>query len=158
MSLKDRLAHAWNAFTNKNDDVLTYSVGESYSTRPDRVRLQTGNDKTIIASLYNRIAIDVAAISIEHARKDENGRYIETIDSGLNWCLTESANIDQTGRQFIQDVAMSLFDEGCVAIVATDTTLNPKLSGSYDVKTMRVGKVIQWYPEYVKVRVYNEAP
>ena len=139
------------------DPTLNYSsLGDSYYYRPDRIRFSRGNERTIATAIFNRIAMDVAAINIRHVRLDENGRYISDINSGLNDCLTLSANIDQTSRAFIQDVVMSMLDEGCVAIVPIDTTINPKLSNSYDILSMRTGKVIEWYPAHVKVRVYNE--
>jgi hypothetical protein len=124
--------------------------------RPDRVRLTIGNERSIIASIYNRISIDVAAIAIRHVRLDQNGRYIETINSGLNEALTLQANIDQTSRAFIQDVMISMFDEGCVAIVPVDTTMNPKISNSWDIQTMRTGEIMEWFPNHVRVRVYND--
>lgn len=154
-SFGSRLKHAWNAFLNK-DPTNYASVGPSYSYRPDRPRLTRGNERSIATSVYNRIALDVAAITIQHCKLDENGRMISTINSGLNNCLNLEANLDQTGRAFIQDVVMSMFDEGCIAIVPVDTTFNPKITGSYDVNSMRVGKILEWYPTHVRVRVYNE--
>ena len=157
MGLFDRLQHGWNAFVNNRDPTVNYyPAAGSYSYRPDRPRFSRGNERSIITAVYNRIAIDVAAIAIQHVRLDKNGRFIETINSGLNNCLTVEANIDQTGRAFIQDVVMSMLDEGCVAIVPVDTTFNPDLSGSYDIQTMRTGKILEWYPSHVKVRVYND--
>lgn len=155
-----RLKRAWNAFT-KNRDPTEYNVqhqntGMGYVYRPDRVRFSRGNERSIVTSVYNRIAMDVAAISIKHCRVDKNGRYIEDIKSGLNDCLTVEANIDQTGRSFIQDVVMSMFDEGAVAIVPVDTSFDPTVSSSYDILSMRTGKIIEWYPAHVKVRVYND--
>ena len=156
-SFGSRLKHAWNAFLNR-DPTAHYrgDIGPSYSYRPDRPRLTRGNERSIVTSVYNRIALDVAAINIQHVRLDENGRFIETIDSGLNNCLSLEANIDQTGRAFIQDVVMSMLDEGCVAIVPVDTTIDPKVSSSYDIQSMRTGKILEWYPSHVKVRVYND--
>ena len=156
-SFGSRLKHAWNAFLNK-DPTQSQSInyGVSYGYRPDRPRFSRGNERTIVTSVYNRIAIDVASIDIQHVRLDDNNRYIETIDSGLNNCLTLEANIDQTGRALLQDVVMSLMDEGSVAIVPTDTTADPRITSSYDILSMRVGKIIDWYPAHVKVRVYNE--
>lgn len=159
---RDRLQHAWNAFFNKDPtrdltpNYSPYSGAYSTSVRPDRIRLTRGNERTIITSVYNRIALDVAATTIEHVRLDQNGRFIETLDTGLNECLTLSANRDQTGRSFMQDVVMSLFDEGCVAIVPTDTNNNLLETNSYDILAMRTGRIITWYPMHVKVRVYNE--
>jgi hypothetical protein len=131
-------------------------MGMGYVYRPDRVRFTRGNERSIVTSIYNRIAMDVAAISIKHCRVDKNGRYIEDIKSGLNDCLTVEANIDQSGRSFIQDVVMSMFDEGAVAIVPVDTSIDPTQTSSYDILSMRTGKIIEWYPAHVKVRVYND--
>ena len=156
-SFLSRLKHAWNAFTNNKDPTPKYQdIGASYYYRPDRQRFTGGNERTIVTSVYNRIALDAAAVEIKHVRLDENGRYMETIDSGINRCLNEEANIDQTGRAFIQDVVMSMLDEGCVAIVPVDTTFNPNITNSYDIQSMRVGKILQWYPNHIQVRVYNE--
>lgn len=156
-SFLSRLKHAWNAFFNNKDPTPKYQdIGASYYYRPDRQRFTGGNERTIVTSVYNRIALDAAAVEIKHVRLDENGRYMETIDSGINRCLNEEANIDQTGRAFIQDVVMSMLDEGCVAIVPVDTTFNPNITNSYDVQSMRVGKILQWYPSHIQVRVYNE--
>lgn len=156
MGFIDRLQHGWNAFMNK-DPTREYrpDYGMSYSHRPDRPRLTRGNEKTIITSVYNRIALDVSAINIRHCRLDDNERFLENINSNLNSCLNLEANIDQTGRAFIQDVVMSMLDEGVVAIVPVDTTVNPE-QGSFDILTMRTGKIIEWYPRHVKVRVYND--
>lgn len=154
-SLGSRLKHAWNAFTSR-DPTINMTVGPSYYYRPDRPRFSRGNERSIVTSVYNRIALDVSALDIKHTRLDENGRYIEDIKSGLNHCLTIEANIDQTSRAFIQDVVISMMDEGCVAIVPIDTTLNPLDTGGYDINTMRVGKIVQWYPRHVKVRIYND--
>lgn len=151
-----RVRSAWNAFLNRDPtEPYRQNVGVSYSYRPDRPRFTRGNEKSIVTSVYNRIALDASAISIQHVRLDENGRFLETIDSGLNNCLNLEANIDQTGRAFLQDVVMSMFDEGCVAIVPVDTTSNPE-TGSFDIKTMRTGKIVEWYPRHVKVKVYND--
>lgn len=159
MSVGSRLQHAWNAFFNKDpthDISNTLDVGGGYSSRPDRVRFSRGNEKSIVTAVFNRIALDAAAISIEHVRLDENNRYIYSMSSKLNNCLTLEANIDQTGRALIQDVVMSMLDEGCVAIVPTDTTYNPNKTDSYDIAELRVGKILTWYPNMVQVRVYNE--
>lgn len=139
-----------------NRDPTYKPTGSSYSSRPDRPRLSRGNERSIITSIFNRIALDVAGIDIKHCRLDENNRYIEDIKSNLNECLSTEANIDQTGRAFIQDVVMSMLDEGCVAIVPVDTTINPKITSSYDILSMRTGKILDWYPEHVRVRVYND--
>ena len=155
-SFLSRLKHAWNAFNNKDPTPKYQDIGASYYYRPDRQRFTGGNERTIVTSVYNRIALDAAAVEIKHVRLDENERYLETIDSGINRCLNEEANIDQTGRAFIQDVVMSMLDEGCVAIVPVDTTFNPNVTNSYDIQSMRVGKILQWYPNHIQVRVYNE--
>ena len=155
-SLIDRLQHGWNAFMGCDPTMHYPYVGSSYTVRPDRVRFSRGNERSIVTSVYNRIALDVAAISINHCKLDDDGRFLEVIDSKLNSCLNLEANIDQTGRAFIQDVVASMFDEGCVAIVPTDTTFDPKVTGSYDILTMRTGKILDWYPAHVRVRVYNE--
>lgn len=153
-----RLKHAWNAFTNKDptEDYSSNGLMVSYGTRPDRPRFTRGNERSIATSVYNRIAMDVASLRINHVRLDENDRFTSIINSGLNECLTLSANLDQTGRAFIQDVVMSLLDEGCVAIVPVDTTIDPRKSGSYDIESMRTAKVVDWYPNAVKVRLYND--
>ena len=155
LNIGNRLKHAFNAFMNK-DPTYYRNIGSGYSIRPDRPRLSRGNERSIVTSIFNRIAIDVSNIDIKHCRLDNNGRFIEEIDSGLNNCLSLEANIDQTGRAFIQDIVMSMLDEGCVAIVPVDTTLNPKITNSYDILSMRTGKIIEWYPAHVKVRVYND--
>lgn len=153
-----RLKHAWNVFTNKDPTGSSYlrNDGMSYSYRPDRPRFSRGNERSIVTSVYNRIALDVASININHVRLDENDRFVSIIPSKLNECLTLDANIDQTGRGFIQDVVMSMLDEGSVAIVPVDTTFNPKVTGSYDIESMRTGKIIEWKPRHVKVRLYND--
>ena len=157
LAISSRLKHAWNAFFSNRDPTSSYrDVGMGYSYRPDRVRLTRGNERSIVTSVYNRIALDASAIDIIHARLDDNDRFMSIIDSGLNNCLTVEANIDQTGRSFFQDVVMSMLDEGCVAIVPVDTTTDPTISGSYDVNTLRTGKILEWYPSHVKVKVYNE--
>ena len=156
-TLGSRLKHAWNAFVNNRDPTVSYrDIGGGYSYRPDRPRLTRGNERSIITSVYNRIALDTAAIRIQHCKLDENGRLVSTMNSKLNNCLTLEANIDQTARAFIQDAVMSMLDEGCVAIVPVETTLNPKLTESYDISSMRTAKIIEWYPQHVRVRLYNE--
>ena len=152
----DRLKHAWNAFMNRDPPMEYKDLGYVYSTRPDRMRFTRGNEKTIVTSVYNRIAIDCASITIQHAQLDDNGRFIEVIDSGLNNCLTLEANIDQTGRAFIQDVVQSMFDEGCVAIVPVETKINLREASSYDILQLRTGKVVDWYPRHVGIIVFNE--
>ena len=153
-SFGDRLRHAWNAF-NGRDPTPTRGGTVSFY-RPDRPRFTRGNERSIVTSIYNRIGMDVASLTFNHVRLDDSGRYKANIESGLNSCLNLAANKDQTGRAFIQDVVMSMLDEGCVAIVPVDTTLNPKVTGSYDIESMRVGKVIEWYPDSVQVRLYND--
>lgn len=156
-SFTERLKHAWNAFMNRDPPPYTpVNYGYTSTFRPDRMRFTRGNERSIITSVYNRIAMDCAAITIEHVRLDDNGRYMAPIDSGLNSCLNIEANKDQTGRAFIQDAVMSMFDEGCVALVPVDTTINPMRSGSYDIQTLRTGRITQWYPNYVRVMLYNE--
>lgn len=151
-----RLRHAWNIFMDKDDNLLYPNFSQvSYSSRPDKPMLSFVNKKNIVAALYNRLALDVASITIQHVKLDDNGRFKEVIDSGLNRCFNLEANIDQTGRAFIQDVVISMLDEGCVAIVPIDTTTDPK-KGSFDINTMRTGKILEWYPQHVKVRVYND--
>lgn len=158
ISVGSRFKKAWNIFRNKDPSYEYRDLGISYSYRPERIRFTRGNERTIVTSIYNRIALDVSSITLQHVRLDENGRYLNTINSGLNNCLTLEANIDQTSREFIQDVVMSMFDEGCVAIVPVDIDRNidPEVSGSYDIDTMRTGKILEWYPRHVKVRVYND--
>lgn len=156
LTIGSRLKNAWNAFTNRDPTRWYESVGSGYSSRPDRPRLSRGNERSIITSIFNRIALDVASVGIKHCRLDENGRYIEDINSSLNECLNLEANIDQTGRALIQDVVMSMLDEGCVAIIPVDTTADPKITSSYDILSMRTGKILEWYPAHVKVRIYND--
>ena len=157
MGLGTRLQHAWNAFVNNRDPTMQYrDIGASYSYRPDRPRLTRGNERSIVTSVYNRIAIDCAAIDIKHVRLDDNERFKEEIDSGLNNCLSIEANIDQSGRAFIQDVVMSMLDEGCVAIIPVETDKDPILTDSYKILSMRTGKILEWYPAHVKVRAYDE--
>ena len=156
MSFKSRLMHAWDVFRNREPTVPYQNMGPGSAYRPDRPRLTRGNERTIVTSLYNRIALDVAALNITHCQMDDNGRFLNAINSSLNNCLTLEANLDQTGRAFMQDIVMSMLDEGCVAIVPVDTTLDPNLTGAYDILTMRTGKILEWYPRHVRVRVYNE--
>ena len=157
LEVSSRLKHAWNAFINNRDPTASYrDIGPGYSYRPDRPRLTRGNERSIITSVYNRIALDVAANDIRHVKLDEDDRFSEIIDSGLNNCLALDANIDQTGRAFIQDAVMSMLDEGCVALVPIETTFNPQQTGSFDINTIRTGKILDWYPKHVRVSVYNE--
>jgi hypothetical protein len=159
--LGSRLKHAWNAFMNADDQFRVMSevgqVGASYGMRPDRVRLHFTNERTIISSIYTRLAIDIASISLRHVRNDDQGRYLEDMVSGLNNCLTLEANIDQAARAFRQDIVFTILDEGVAAIVPVDTSINPDESGSYDIKTLRVGKIMEWYPRHVRVELWNEA-
>lgn len=155
LNLSTRLAHAWNAFTSR-DPTQYIITGPGYSSRPDRPRLSRGNEKSIATSIFNRIALDVSSVNIKHCRLDKNGRYVEDIDSGLNNCLNLEANKDQTGRAFIQDVVLSMLDEGCVALVPVETTIDPKSSNSYQIDSMRTGKITEWYPDTVRVRLYND--
>lgn len=156
MALMDRLKHAWNIFKNKDPTQVNWNIGPSYGYRPDRMRYTRGNERSIVTAVYNRIAMDVAAVNLKHIRLDENDRYKETIDSGLNNCLSIEANLDQTGRAFIQDLVASMLDEGCVAAVPTDADDEPEDSGNFKVYTLRTGKILEWYPRHVKVEVYNE--
>lgn len=156
MSLSNRLAHAWNAFTANKDPTPRMDYGMSYSRRPDRPHFTRGNERSIINAIYNRIAMDAAEISIKHVKLDKNGRYMETVESGLNTCLNLEANIDQTGRAFLHDIYVSTLDEGCIAIVPVDTTIDPDISGGYDINSIRVGRIVEWYPAHVKVRLYDD--
>ena len=155
-NFSSRIKHAWNAFLNRDPTDYYRDSSGGYSSRPDRQRLNMGHERSIITSVYNRIAIDVASIVIQHVRLDENDCFIGSINSGLNNCLTVDANIDQTGRSFIQDIVMSMLDEGCVAIVPVDTTFNPSITNSYDINSMRTGRIIEWRPKNIVTRVYNE--
>ena len=157
MKFTDRIKHGWNAFLNR-DPTYNYRDlgGPSYGYRPDRMRFTRGNERSIVTSVYNRIALDAASIDIMHVQLDKDGRFESIRESALNECLTKNANIDQTGRAFIQDVVMSMLDEGCVAIVPVDTTINPNISNSYEINTMRTAKIVEWYPAHVKVNLYND--
>ena len=156
-TLGSRLKHAWNAFTNNRDPTITYhDIGPGYSIRPDRPRFSRGNERTIVTSILNRIALDAASIDLVHCKLDDNGQFVENVNSKLHSCLTLSANIDQTGRAFRHDIYMSLLDEGCVAIVPVETTMNPKVTDSYDISSMRVGKIVEWFPQYVRISLYDE--
>lgn len=155
MSLGARLKHAWNVFTANEFVKHRWDIGPSYHYRPDRPIFSRGNERSIITSVYNRIALDVAAITIQHVRLDDEGRFTSVMNTSLNSCLSLEANLDQTGRAFIQDIVQSMLDEGCVAIVPVDTDDDPE-EGSWKIETMRTGKILEWYPQHVKVRVYNE--
>lgn len=152
----ERLQHSWNAFRGRDRPIQYSDLGLSSYRRPDRTYLRVSNERSIITAIYNRIAMDVAANKIEHVKLDDNARYVETVKDGLNNCLTLEANLDQTSRAFIQDAVLSMFDEGCIAIVPIDTSIDPNKSASFDIQSMRVGKITQWYPEHVRVQVYNE--
>lgn len=162
LSFGTRLKHAWNAFFNKDPTKNWSSFGGGSSIRPDRARFSRGHERSIVTAVYNRIAMDAAAVDIRHVKLDENNRYVETVKSGLNNCFDIEANIDQTGRAFLQDVVMSMIDEGCVAIVPTDTSTDPtlengdKMPGSFDILTMRTGRITEWFPDKVRIEVYNE--
>jgi len=155
MPFVDRLKHAWNAFKNK-DPTMTYDIGPSYGYRPDRHRSTVGNERSIVASVLNRIAMDTASLEFRHIRIDENGSFLEEINSGLNTCLSTEANIDQPSRAFIHDAVLSMLDEGCVAIVPVDTVSKPSDTSSLDILTMRTGRVLEWRPRTVTLSVYNE--
>lgn len=159
LELTSRLRHAWDAFAGNRDPTYQYryhDIGTGSGWRPDRARFTRGNERSIVTAIFNKIAVDVSQLSFLHAQLDADERFTGVIKSGLNECLTLQANIDQTGRAFIQDVVMSMFDEGCVAIVATETTKDPRKTDAYDVLSLRTGKVVEWYPKHVKVNVYNE--
>lgn len=155
MGFLNRLKHAWNTFNNKDPTIAYHDLGAGYARRPDRVRFSRGNERSLVTAVYNRIALDCASIEVKHVQLDEDGRYLSDIDSGLNRCLTEEANLDQTGRAFKQDIYMSMLDEGCLAIVPTDTTEELK-TGTVDIEKMRTGQILEWYPKHVRVRLYNE--
>lgn len=157
LSIPSRLKHAWNAFQmNRNPTYTNNYYGSSSSTRPDRMRFSRGNERSIVTSIYNRIALDVSQLSFEHVQLDKDGRYSETKTTGLNTCLTLEANLDQTSRAFFQDAALSMFDEGSIALVPIDTNLDPNITGGYDIESIRVGQILTWYPKHIKVRLYNE--
>ena len=156
MRFVERIRNSWNAFRNRDPTMLYNESGMSYTYRPDRVRFSRGNERSIVTSVYNKIAMDVAAVDIRHCRIDKNSRYIEDINSDLNTCLTLEANIDQTHRSFRQDVVMSMFDEGAVAIVPIEAKGDPMLGTAFDIKSMRVAKIVEWFPRSIKVEVYNE--
>jgi hypothetical protein len=158
-SVGERLKHAWNAFTQGGDPLREVSVGASYGSfggRPDRSRMYFTNERSIISSIYTRLGIDCSGIQMRHVRTDDQDRYLEDIDSGLNNCLTLEANIDQAARMFRQDIAMSVFDKGVVAVVPVDTSISPLSNGGYDILTMRVGDIMMWHPKHVRVRLYND--
>jgi len=160
-TIRERFSKAWNAFIAKDkrgdaEYITSPSMGYTTTYREDKTRLRLGSERTIIASIYNRIAVDVAAINLQHCRVDQNGKYLEPIDSELNQCLRLSANIDQTAREFMVDGVLSLLDEGTVAVVPVDTTMDITNNNSYDILSLRVGRVTQWYPEHVRVDLYND--
>lgn len=156
VNLISRLKHSWNAFMNRDPTYDYINTGPGYSSRPDRPRFTRGNERTIVTAIYNRIALDVASINISHCKVDNNGRFVETINSSLNKCLNLEANLDQTGRAFVQDIVMSMLDEGSVAIVPVETDISPSKTESYKILSMRTGKIIEWYPNHVKIRLYDE--
>lgn len=156
ISLGSRIKRAWNVFIDGADRQGYHDYGYGYYSRPDRVRLSRGNERSIVTSVYNRIAMDAASVDVKHVRLDENGRYLETIDSGLNNCLSLEANLDQTGRAFIQDAVLSMLDEGCVALVPIDTDSDPDVTGSFKIETIRTGKILDWYPAHIRVEIYND--
>lgn len=156
MRLGSRVKNAWNTFMNKDPTYMYPDIGPGYSLRPDRPRMSRGNERSIVTSVYNRIALDVASLNIKHAKLDKDGRFIGEVSSRLNECLNLEANIDQTGRAFIQDVVISMMDEGVVAMVPVDIISKHGNANSYDIETMRTGKILEWYPQHVKVRVYND--
>lgn len=157
MALSERLKHAWDAFRNRDPTrVDVYSLGESNYRNPDKVRLTIGNERSIIASIYNRIAIDCASIAIRHVRLDKNGRYLEDIKDDLDECLTMSPNLDQTPRSFFQDLVLSMFDEGYIAIVPVEADFDPIETGSYKIFQLRRGRITEWFPEHVRLECYNQ--
>ena len=157
MTLGQRLKHGWNAFLGRDQEIIqNQDIGPVYYTRPDRARFRHGNERSILAGIYTRIAIDVSSVKIQHVRLDEDERFIEVVDSGLNYCINTEANIDQAARAFKQDLVASMLDEGAIAAVPVDTTYNPRITGSYDIQTMRVAKIIDWYPRHVKLNLYND--
>ena len=155
-SIGSRLKRGWNAFMNRDPTRIYQDIGAGNYRRPDRPRMSRGNERSTITSIYNRIAVDVSAVTIQHVRLDDNGRFSSVIDSGLNDCLNLSANIDQPGRDFIQDAVISMLDEGCVALVPVDTDVDPEITGSYEINSIRTGKIVEWYPSSVKVNLYND--
>lgn len=155
-AIGSRLKNAWNAFLNRDPTYEFRDTGISYAYRPDRLRLTRGNERSIVTSIFNRIALDVSSIDIKHCKLDKNNRYVSDMNTRLNTCLSLEANIDQTGRMLIQDIVMSMMDEGCVAVVPVDTIADPEITDSYDILSMRTGKILEWKPAYVKVRVYND--
>lgn len=156
ISVGSRFKNAWNAFLNRDPTLGFRDIGSGYSYRPDRFRLTRGNERSIVTSVYNRIALDVAAIDIRHVKLDDEGRFCSVVDSTLNNCLSVEANLDQTGRAFIQDAVMSMMDEGCIAIVPVDTDDDPDDTTGYKILSMRVGRIRDWYPKHVRVELYNE--
>ena len=156
LPFRSRVKNAWNVFMNKDPSRRYADYGPGYAQRPDRPRFTRGNERSIVTSVYNRIALDVAAVAIRHVRLDENGRYLEDMNSDLNNCLSLEANVDQTARAFIQDVVISMLDEGCVAIVPIETDVDPDDNSSFKIFSMRTGQILQWMPQHIRVRVYND--
>lgn len=156
LSVGSRFKNAWNAFRNREPTKVFQDIGYGYSYRPDRFRLTRGNERSIVTSVYNRIALDVAAIDIRHVQLDAEGQFCDVVQSGLNNCLSTETNLDQTGRAFIQDAVMSMMDEGCIAIVPVDTDDDPDDTTGYQILSMRVGRIRDWYPKHIRVELYNE--
>ena len=153
----DRLKHGWNAFREKDQEIIAREdIGPGYFSRPDRIPLRVGTDRSIVASIITRIGIDVSTIQFKHAKLDDDGRYVDDVKSDLNYCLNTEANIDQTARAFIQDLTESLCDEGVIAVMPEETTLNPNNTGGFDIKSMRIAKITEWYPEHVRVKAYDK--
>ena len=160
-SVSERIVHAWNAFQDRGSAESEFYIQKDFglfnsTQNPNRVRLSAGNERSLLSTVTNRIALDVASYNIEHVRVDENNQYLETISSPLNQCLRVEANKDQTGRVLIQDIVMSMFDEGSVAVVPVETNIDPILSGSYDIYQLRAGKIVDWYPNFVRIEIYND--
>lgn len=156
LSVGSRFKNAWNAFRNREPTKVFQDIGYGYSYRPDRFHLTRGNERSIVTSVYNRIALDVAAIDIRHVQLDAEGQFCDVVQSGLNNCLSTETNLDQTGRAFIQDAVMSMMDEGCIAIVPVDTDDDPDDTTGYQILSMRVGRIRDWYPKHIRVELYNE--
>lgn len=157
LTLSTRFRNAWNVFMNNRDPTfMRRDMGASYSYRPDRPRFSRGNERSIVTALYNRIALDVAACTIQHVQLDKDGRYTDVLKTGLNNCLTLEANIDQTGRALVQDIVVSMFDEGCVAVVPVETDIDPTDTEAFDVLSLRTGKITEWFPKHVRVKLYND--
>ena len=157
-TFRERLQHGWNAFTNNKDPTPAFAFNSdfSYGSRPDKFRATVSTERSFVSSIYNQIAVDAAAVSIRHVRVDENDKFVDYMNSHLDKALTINANADQTGRAFIQDTIYSMFDEGVVAVVPTETDINPTISTAFDIFSMRTGKIVEWFPDRIKVQLYNE--